>query len=205
MSTIFTLRLLDQKRYTRLSSVFQELKDGTVGPAAKEALAASLAYVQSKEFQAYNRAFSLVTTWPAHLTTAIQSAAVKQADALIEILVATLCLPKFQQYYTPDTEMLSENCFLLGEWDQGLLIFLQQNSDFWAHLFGADFPFEYAAYPYGESMALLTETQLKTCHETLLALQGVLPEQMRLAFDRLLNLLQQSQADRGYTLALSLS
>ena len=166
MATYFSFRLINLERYRQLEPVFQALTAQHLAlPEIEAPLREALVTMESAEFQKLNHESDLLRTWSSLIQKALNDSWQSELhfdddQQLMEILIATLCMPEFQFYYTSISGSISRNCFYLGQWDHGLLLSLRQHNAWFDSLFNSDFPFEYGKYVYGSAMAILNRKQL---------------------------------------------
>ncbi len=215
MTAIFTLRLFDKERYLELLPILESLNRGSANASTvQDALEEALKRAQDQAFLEYNNKTTIVKSWPWLLPRVLQltqddklsELSAAETRELTEVLVALLCMPRFQSYYIAVSSAISETCFILGQWDGGLLLFLRQHSPWFDRLFAWDFPFDYAEYPYGKSMALFTREQLRQCREALSSTaspSNMLNKELLIHYNRLSKLLNEAWEVSKYTLALS--
>jgi hypothetical protein len=214
MAVIFTLRLFDAPTYAELVPILEGLAEGR---ADAERLAAVIkqatARVDSESFRKLNEELSSVASWPQVLRRYLGIVEAGKASELepeagrelSEMLVASLCMPDFQAYYTLFSATISEATFILGQWDEGLLCFLRENTGWFDTLFAADAPLNVAPFPYGQSMAVLTRRQVEECRRALdLAAPRVAPQEgLARQHARLAGLVARAAASTERTLALT--
>ena len=186
----------------------------SVLPGAELPLREALIKIKKDVFQKLNCEFDLFRTWSSLVEKILSSFSLmdpasintSESKQLTEIIIATLCMPEFQFYYTPFFKSISKNCYILGQWDNGLLLWLRQRNAWFDSLFGLDFPFEYAKYPYGDSMAILNHKQLS---DLAAALRDTAPflagdQQLTACHSRFNDLAVRALEVPGHTLALSM-
>lgn len=214
MSIIFTFRLFDTKKYSEIIPVLKKINGKTFDVNEEfvclieetQAIAAGLDFVK------YNNEFSIIEDWPKLLKKAIpvnQEKTVRTFNEdtkkeLIGIIIALLCMPKFQFYYTSGTSTVSEYCFNLGRWDGKLLATLQRHTDWFNQIFEWDYPYKRPEYGYGNAMALLTPDQVKGSEKALDSAAVICENSEKLLhhYTRLYNLVKQSILNPAYTIAI---
>ncbi|MBN2736491.1 MAG: hypothetical protein JXR70_05880 [Spirochaetales bacterium] len=200
MSVIFSLRLFDYDKYIQIFPTLKMIAKNKItnNDKVKKIIEEALHVTTSPEFSFYNHDFSIVEDWPQLLKGFIQelhsfnkiNLTLETANEYIECIIALLCMPKFQFYYTSLTTNISENYIALGRFDGRLLGQLQKNTNWFNKIFEWDFPFDRPDFKYGDAMALFTPTQLMECEKELKALSNFFSdnEKVRYHYNRLYRL-----------------